>query len=51
MNANMTGLNTRLKKGALAATIAVLVALWTIPVHAQVVSTPRPGPPGSWRLI
>jgi hypothetical protein len=51
MNTNRTGFNTRMKKQALAAAIAVLVVVWTAPVHAQVVSTPRGGPPGSWRPI
>jgi len=51
MNTNRAGSNTRLKKRALVVTIAVLVALWTIPVYAQVASAPRGGPPGSWRLI
>jgi hypothetical protein len=35
----------------LAAAIAVLVVVWTAPLHAQVRSVPRSGPPGSWRVI
>jgi hypothetical protein len=51
MNTHGTRLDTRLKKRVLAAAIAVLVVIWTAPVHAQGVSRPRGGPAGSWRAI
>jgi hypothetical protein len=51
MNTNWTGFNTRMKERALAVAIAMLVVAWTVPAYAQQVSTPRAGPPGSWRLI
>jgi hypothetical protein len=51
MNTRWTNLDTRQNKRILAAAIAVLVVIWTAPAHAQGVSHPRGGPPGSWRII
>ncbi len=51
MNTSRAGFNTRPKERALAAAIAIILVAWTLPLHAQQVSTPRAGPPWSWRLI
>ena len=51
MNAQRTELNTRFSKLAFAATVVVLAVGWVASVHAQTVSQPRGGPPGSWRVI
>ena len=51
VNRSRNGFNPRLKKRTLAAAIAILVAVCTVPAPAQQVSVPRSGPPGSWRLI
>jgi hypothetical protein len=51
MNVKRTGFKARVKVRTLAAAVALFVMVWSAPSQAQVVSTPRGGPPGSWRLI
>jgi hypothetical protein len=51
MNANYPRLNRQVKMRVFATATAMLLLLCSAPVHAQAVSTPRGGPPGSWRLI
>ncbi len=44
-------MNTHLKQSSLVAVVLLLALAWSVPMQAQVVSRPRAGSPGEWRLI
>ena len=51
MDSHRTKLDARLKHLTLVAAVATLTMIWVAAAHAQVVSHPRGGRAGSWRVI
>jgi len=51
MNTHRSTVGARLSHLAFAAVVATLPVLWSVPIHAQVVSHPRGGSAGGWRVI
>jgi len=51
VNIHRKSVDARLRTLAIAVAIAVLALICSAPICAQVVSTPRRGPAGAWRII